>query len=195
LAAPGDPDAAAAMAWRDARLSHTKNGIYAAMFQAALVASAFSEREPARQIEQALARVPSGSRLAQAVRTSLALSLEEGNWEDAWDRLMPHIGGYDPRHAIPAAALETLALLHGEGQFGRSIALAVCCGLNPAAIGAAVGTVLGVAGGVRSIPPLWAQPLNNTLRGGLPSPAQTTISDTSRRSARVLEAAIAAAKA
>lgn len=194
LAAPGDPDLAAAMAWRDARLSHTKNGVYAAMFQAALVAAAFSERDPARLVEQALGRVPRESRLAQAVRQSLEIGLEEGNWEDAWDRLMPHIGSYDPRHAIPAAALETLALLHGEGDFGRSIGVAVSCGLNPAAIGASVGMVLGVAGGVRAIPPRWAQPLNNTLRGGLPALAQTTISDTSRRSGRVLEAAIAAAK-
>jgi hypothetical protein len=41
-AAQGDPARAAAMAWQDARLSHTANGVYAAMFMAAAHAASLS---------------------------------------------------------------------------------------------------------------------------------------------------------
>ncbi|MCP2292323.1 ADP-ribosylglycohydrolase [Nocardia amikacinitolerans] len=41
---PGDPERAAALAARDAAVSHTGNGIYAAMWAAALVAAAFTAR-------------------------------------------------------------------------------------------------------------------------------------------------------
>lgn len=65
---PGDPRRAAALARRDAVLSHTGNGVYGAMWAAALIAAAFTAPDVRTAIETALTVVPASSRLARTVR-------------------------------------------------------------------------------------------------------------------------------
>jgi ADP-ribosylglycohydrolase len=60
---PGDPWAAAALAYRDASLSHLGNGIYGEMWAAALVAAAFTCVSAREAIVVSLAVVPPRSRL------------------------------------------------------------------------------------------------------------------------------------
>ncbi|MBT2453875.1 ADP-ribosylglycohydrolase family protein [Streptomyces sp. ISL-86] len=70
---PGDPAAAAAQAYRDAALTHSGNGVYAALFTAAAIAEAASGRADVHTALQAgLAVVPPRSRLAEAVRFAIA---------------------------------------------------------------------------------------------------------------------------
>lgn len=55
---PGDPRRAAALAWRDARLSHVRNGIYGEMFFAALIAAAFRLDNPVQLLRAGLRQIP-----------------------------------------------------------------------------------------------------------------------------------------
>src|SRR5438105_13694796 len=88
-AALGDPVRAAEMAWADARLSHTANGVYAAMWMAAAHAASLTEDSPRACAEAALSIVPPRSRLGEALRYAREL---DGEWEARVDALHERYG-------------------------------------------------------------------------------------------------------
>ena len=55
------------------------------------------------------------------------------------------------------------SLLYGEGDYGKSICMSVEAGFDTDCNGATVGSVLGMAKGIGSIPECWTKPINDTL--------------------------------
>lgn len=164
---PGRPADAAAMAYRDAQLSHVKNGIYGEMFVAAMLAGAFVARDVREAVEIGLAEIPARSRLAEAIRFALALPQQEPEWERAVDRIYERYGSYHWVHTINNAALVTAALVYGEGDYERTICRAVMGGWDTDCNGATVGSVLGVMLGAKNLPAKWVAPLHNRVRTSL----------------------------
>jgi ADP-ribosylglycohydrolase len=183
---PGQPARAAALAWRDARLSHTGNGMYGAMFVAAMVAAAFVESSPGAVVRAGLAIIPEDSRLAEAIRFALSLPDLETDAERAVDRLYERYGQYHWVHTINNAALVAVALLYGDGDFGRSITLAVAGGWDTDCNGATVGSIVGAMNS--TVPERWSQPLHNRVRSSLRGFDNSTIDDLARRTAALVDA-------
>lgn len=173
-AARGDPVHAARMAWEDARLSHTANGVYAAMFMAAAHAASLSESAPAACADAGLAVVPARSRLAEALRAARAL---EGDWEARIDELYARYGHYHWVHAINNTAL-VAAALYAFDDFSLAICGVVQAGWDTDTNGAAVGSILGA---LRPIDERWSAPLRGRFASSLPGFEGITLDELTER--------------
>jgi ADP-ribosylglycohydrolase len=180
-AAPGDSVASARMAWEDARLSHTANGVYAAMFMAAVHAASLAEESSAACAEIGLSVVPARSRLAEALRAARELARSERGWEDVVDELEAGYGHYHWVHAINNTALVAAALYRFGGDFSGAICAAVQGGLDTDTNGAAVGSVLGALAGRTGIPARWVEPLHGRFSTSLPGYDGATVDELARR--------------
>ncbi|MFE5493015.1 ADP-ribosylglycohydrolase family protein [Streptomyces virginiae] len=167
---PGDPAAAAAQAYRDAALTHTGNGVYAALFVAAATATAATGRADVHTCLRAgLAAVPPRSRLAEAIRFGVRAATEEAGFDPVVDRLHARYGHYHWVHAVPNTALIAAALTHADGDFTRSVCRAVSGGWDTDSNGATAGALAGLlAGSPDRIPHRWSAPLKNRLATTVP---------------------------
>ncbi|MFC9584740.1 ADP-ribosylglycohydrolase family protein [Streptomyces yangpuensis] len=167
---PGDPAAAAAQAYRDAALTHTGNGVYAALFVAAATAAAATGRADVHTaLRTGLAAVPPRSRLAEAVRFAIRTAAEETGFDVVVDRLHARYGHYHWVHAVPNTALIAAALTHADGDFTHSVCRAVSGGWDTDSNGATAGALAGLlTGSPQRIPHRWTAPLKNRLATTVP---------------------------
>ncbi len=183
-AAAGQPELAAELAYRDARLSHVKNGIYGAMFCSAMIAAAFVRKDVHAVVEAGLAEIPVTSRLYAAITQTRTLcqNAKFSDFEAIFDELERRFGHYHPVHTINNAALCTAALLLSKGNFEAGVTLAVMGGWDTDCNGATVGSILGAFNGAQGIPPFWKNRLNDSLRSGICDYHPIAISECAARS-------------
>ncbi|MFE9095120.1 ADP-ribosylglycohydrolase family protein [Streptomyces sp. NPDC007264] len=162
---PGDPAAAAEQAHRDAALTHTANGVYAAMFTAATIAEAATGAHDVHHcLRTGLSVVPPGSRLARAVRHAIRLARRTEDFDPVVDELHAAHHAHHWVHAVPNTALIAAALTHADGDFTGSICRAVAGGWDTDSAGATAGSIAGLlAGHPRALPDRWTTPLKNRL--------------------------------
>ncbi|MDD6262629.1 MAG: ADP-ribosylglycohydrolase family protein [Clostridiales bacterium] len=159
---PGNPELAAEMAWRDASISHIKNGIYGEMFVAAMLSCAACSDDMTGVIRGGLGQIPAGSRLYKAI-TGVIEKFEKG--VSAEDCMADIHAEYDEHtahgwcHTISNAMIVAAALLYGGGDYGRSVCLAVQTGFDTDCNGATVGSVIGMMKGVKAIGAEWTDPI------------------------------------
>ncbi|MFF3330741.1 ADP-ribosylglycohydrolase family protein [Streptomyces sp. NPDC002888] len=163
---PGDPAAAAEQAHRDATLTHTANGVYAAMFTAATIATAATGTHDVHtSLHTGLTVVPPRSRLSRAVRHAIALAETHDDFDTVVDELhATHAATHHWVHAIPNTALIAAALTHADGDFAGSICRAVSGGWDTDSGGATAGGIAALlAGAPAALPDRWTAPLKNRL--------------------------------
>lgn len=183
---PGDPGGAAAMAYRDAVLSHRANGVYSAMWCAALVASSFTANGIREAFDRSLAVVPRRSRLYAALDSVRSWRDQGLSWQDARSRIDGELGLYSSVHAVVNAAVLAAGLLWADGDFDRAVALTVLGGLDTDSNGATAGSVAGLL--APKIDERWTAPLQDTVHSAVFGYDGTPISVLAAKTAEVTTA-------
>ena len=163
---PGDPETAAEMAWRDARISHVKNGIYGEMFSAAMNAAAMVTDSVEEVVLSGMAQIPSTSRLYAGLSAVLDAFREGEDWDTFLTGFLKRYNELDPHdavHTIPNAMLVAAALLWGGGDFSRTVCLAVQGTFDTACNGATAGSVVGMMVGTQGIDRQWTDPIGDSV--------------------------------
>lgn len=176
----GNPELAAEYAWRDACISHIKNGIYGEMWSAAMNAAAFVLDDPRSVIEAGLAQIPARCRLAESVREVMLWRDQGASYDEAcarvherWDETRAHHWC----HTISNACIVSVGLLWGEMDFGLSVCRAVQGCFDTDCNGATVGSIMGAMLGIEGVPERWRAPLNDTLETGVAGYHRVRLSD------------------
>ncbi len=163
---PGEPAKAAKMAYKDAVISHVKNGVYGEMFAAAMIACAAVTDNIEDIILGGLAQIPATSRLYEAVMKILDGYKNGMTYDECFEFIHT---AYDEHtdhgwcHTIPNAMIVVAALLYGEGDFGKSICCAVGMAFDTDCNGATVGSVLGMRNTIDGIEECWKKPINGKI--------------------------------
>jgi ADP-ribosylglycohydrolase len=177
---PGNPERAAEMAWRDASISHIKNGIYGEMFAAAMIACAAVTADVEQIIEGGLGEIPYTSRLYEDVQSVLEVYRSGASQKACFDLIHSRYDEYSQHgwcHTNSNAMIVAASLLYGGGDYGKSICMAVETGFDTDCNGATVGSVLGMANGIQSISDYWTNPIQDTLHTTIFGVGTVKISD------------------
>lgn len=177
---PGNPQAAADMAWRDASISHVKNGIYGEMFVAAMIACAAVSDDLETILLTGLSCIPATSRLYGVVSQILENYRDHRSEAECFKGIHARFNEFDQHdwcHTISNAAIVAASLLYGEGDYTRSICRAVQTGFDTDCNGATVGSIIGMRNGIGGIDRKWYEPLKGELDTTIFGTGRIRISD------------------
>lgn len=185
---PGNPEAAAEYGRIDAEVAFHTDGIHGEMFMAALTAEAFFESDPTKLLKAGLAVIPEDSDYARCIRD--VMDWHE-RWPDDWEEAHKQIDekwapeGGKNRRVFPNNAVNALALLYGEGDFEKTISIAVMAGWDTDTNAGDVGPVMGIVLGPEAIAEKWTDPIGNILRTDVKGAENWEIDELARRTTAV----------
>lgn len=161
--APGLPELAAEYAYRDAYISHRRNGIYGEMFFSAAIAAAFHTDNAIDAIKAGLAEIPAECLLAKDVRWALEAGKGLKDYRDARKAVDERFDGMSGVHTNLNACLTIFGLMIGGDDFTKVIAETVAMGYDNDCTAATAGSLIGAVKGFSGIPEKWYRNFNNKV--------------------------------
>jgi hypothetical protein len=206
--APGHPEIAVRYAYEDSVIDHSEEGVYGAIFCAAVQSAAFVEQDKMKLIEIGLSWIPQESGMARGIRCVIESWQNGLDWKSARKTLLQEVPdaffyaymgepetdlkrgrtGYD---APANVGIFVLGWLFGQDDFGKSLCIAAGCGEDTDCTAATLGATLGIIHGIDAIPQKWREPIGNkiitiSLNHGDPwRPFPRTIDDLTERVIRL----------
>jgi ADP-ribosylglycohydrolase len=178
---PGRPALAARLARQDAGLSHRGDGVYGAVFVAALGAALAGAKSMELAIDQALSEIPPDSDTAQAVVFARSVQGKV----DAVDTIHEHYEALNPVHSVNNLALVVWALMTHRDDYSAAIGSVVEAGWDTDCNGATVGGLWGLQG--QPVPAQWTEPWQGRVAVTLAGVADLDVDTLITRTVRVAE--------
>ena len=173
----GDVRGASEMAWKEAMVSHTKNGIYGNLLMAQMIALAAVETDPKVITEKALVGMPEASRFFIGVSWMVRNYVLRVKWDVCLKEIQTDADQTNPfirNHVVPNGRIIVAALCYGQGDFEKTLNYALEAGFDTACNAAAVCSVLGVMLSKDGIPAKWVDTLSAAEKAeALDAAAQT----------------------
>jgi ADP-ribosylglycohydrolase len=178
--APGNPMLAAQFAWNDACVDHgCTEGTFAEIFTATLESAAFIEKDMNKLIQFALSTIPPDCKVTNAVNTALEAKKSGKTWEQARESVIKATEDLGWFQAPRNVAFTIIGWLYGDGDFGKSICIAINCGDDTDCTGATLGSIFGIIYGTGIIPEKWRAPIGDGIKtvaiSGFEAPATLQI--------------------
>ncbi|SCE65801.1 ADP-ribosylglycohydrolase [Micromonospora coriariae] len=151
---PGDPEAAADLAERAARVSHDGESIHAARVVAALVAGAFTETDMERLLDTAVALIPKDSLIHRVIADVREWTAADADWKTTRARIDARYGyeSYGGNcHVVPNHATVIHAVARSGGAFLPAMTVVNTSGWDTDSNAGDVGAICGVFGGLAGI--------------------------------------------
>ncbi len=187
---PGDPAAAADMAWRDACCTHTRNGIYGEMFVAAMIAESAVSNDIPHIIRTGLECIPQNCRLMRDIQKIFDMYDEGIEFMEAVDCIhtqYPQNVLHNAVHTIPNAMIVVAALLWGESDYEKTLGYSVMAAMDTDCNGATVGSIIGMICGASGIPTHFTDPICDTLETSIVGNSRVRISDMAQRTMKMIQ--------
>lgn len=209
---PGMPGRAAERAEWGARITNDDWGVHPTIAYGVMISEAFFERDPRRLVETARKAIPAEGPFHEGMGDVIRWHSEfPADWRVCRQKIHEKYYRYEKGDfKAPVSVVSSLvnglcglmAVLYGEGDFLKTVGIAVSAGYDCDNQAATCGGLMGAMLGPQAIPAAltqdclprgrWNKPFNDTYinysRDGLPS--HTRISDLAERIANIAETAI-----
>ena len=158
---PGNPHKAALLAYKDACITHRRNGIYGEMFLSAAIALAFCVNDPLIAIKKALDYIPDKCRLKKDVLW--ALDNNPKDYLEAASLISLRFPYMNRVHTNNNMCAIIFSFKLGKNNFDAVISNCIAMGYDNDCTGASVGSIFGACYGINSIDEKWYKNFNNEI--------------------------------
>lgn len=179
--APGWPERAAEMAYRDAFISHRRQGIYGEMYFSAAISAAFAVDDPVEALELGLTEIPKQSAMTKAVKWALKVGPGIKDYQQARDTMETKFKGMHRVHTINNACLTIWGVMLGGKNLTKVIGETVAMGMDNDCTAATAGSIVGAIVGEKGIAKKWYRNFNNTVHSYLTGRRKFSVTGLLRR--------------
>ncbi|QSX04948.1 ADP-ribosylglycohydrolase family protein [Sedimentibacter sp. zth1] len=152
MVAPGNPELAAELAWKDGRVSHANNGILGEVFNAIMVSLAYVCDDVKEILKTTIGLIPVDSEYFSVVDFAYKQCLKFDDWHDALSVCEEKYKKYNWIHSYPNICCEIIALMYGDNDYEKTLQIVTMCGIDVDCNAGMIMPIIGIQKGMCIIP-------------------------------------------